>query len=172
MSTINPMVLAFQGAETVNQTPLPESTVIGLYTFYAVIAVGLVVFLARTLSRNGAIFLQDVFDEGQENLAKAVNQLLVVGFYLLNLGYSLLIYRLQDQYDSLIFAFNEMVVRIGILLLSLGVIHLINMYLFWKIRGAYSKPSGVPELQARLDRPLPPTPGQQMRGPIPPIVPG
>jgi hypothetical protein len=109
-----------------------ELTVINFYLVYAVTAVVLVIFLARTLQRNGRVFLEDAFDEPE--LAGAVNQLLVVGFYLLNLGYALLVYRIQPSYESLTLAFNELVVRIGLLLLSLGVIHLLNMFVFWRIR--------------------------------------
>lgn len=112
--------------------PVGDATVIGFYLIYAAAAIGLVVFLARTLHRNGATFLTDVFD--QPDLAGAVNQLLVIGFYLLNLGYAFLIYRVRPDYDSLIQAFNQLTVRLGLLLLSLGVIHLLNMYVFWRIR--------------------------------------
>lgn len=112
--------------------PVGDATAIGFYLVYTVVAVGLVVFLARTLQRNGATFLTDVFD--QTDLAKAVNQLLVIGFYLLNLGYAFLIYQLKPDYGSLIEAFNELTVKLGLLLLSLGVIHLLNMLVFWRIR--------------------------------------
>ncbi|MGH1489250.1 MAG: hypothetical protein ACRBK7_07635 [Acidimicrobiales bacterium] len=109
-----------------------ERTVVNFYLVYAAMAIGLVVFLARTLQRNGAVFLEDAFDDTR--LASSINQLLVVGFYLLNMGYALLIYRIQPSYESLTVAFNELVTRIGMLLLSLGVIHLLNMLVFWKIR--------------------------------------
>ena len=56
-----------------------------MYLVYLAISVGLTVWVANTLSRNGLVFLEDVFDDSK--LAKAVNQLLVMGFYLLNLGY-------------------------------------------------------------------------------------
>jgi hypothetical protein len=109
-----------------------EFTAIGFYLIYAATAVTLVVFLARTLHKNGQIFLEEAFE--QPDLAQAVNQLLVIGFYLLNLGYALLVYQLQPSYDSLTLAFNELIVKMGVLLLSLGVIHLLNMFVFWKIR--------------------------------------
>jgi hypothetical protein len=56
-----------------------------MYLLYLAVSVGLTVWVATTLSRNGRVFLEDVFDD--ERLANAVNQLLVMGFYLLNLGY-------------------------------------------------------------------------------------
>lgn len=45
----------------------------------------LTIWVARALQRYGKVFLLDVFD-GDDVLAHAVNQLLVIGFYLLNLG--------------------------------------------------------------------------------------
>lgn len=137
-----------------------DTTVIGFYIVYAVVAVGLVIFLARTLQRNGATFLRDVFD--QPDLASAVNQLLVIGFYLLNLGYAFLIYQLQPSYDSLIQAFNELSAKLGLLLLSLGVIHLLNMLVFWRIRthqdrGYRPKPSAYAPPPPAMAAPVTPS---------------
>lgn len=115
-----------------------ELTAISFYLIYAAIAVTLVVFLAKTLHKNGQIFLDEAFE--QPDLAQAVNQLLVIGFYLLNLGYALMVYQLQPSYESLTLAFNELIVKLGILLLSLGVIHLLNMFVFWRIRSSKDRP--------------------------------
>ncbi len=139
---------------TVPTTALPATTVfaaepavisdqlaIAFYGGYAVIAVALVVWLARTLQRNGEIFLEDVFDD--DGMARAVNQLLVVGFYLLNLGYALLLYKVGEA-AALTEAFNGLIERIGALLLSLGVIHLVNMAIFWRIRNHTSRNARTP----------------------------
>ena len=56
------------------------------YLLYLAITVPLTIYVARTLFRNGKVFLHDVFN-GNDALADAVNRLLVVGFYLFNLGY-------------------------------------------------------------------------------------
>ncbi len=135
-----------------------EPTAIGFYLIYAFTAISLVVFLARTLYRNGRIFLEEAFDEPE--LAHSVNQLLVIGFYLLNLGYALLVYQLQPSYDTLTVAFNELVVKLGILLLSLGVIHMANMFVFWRIRTSRyrSRRSGRLPQPAGLVPPPPPPP--------------
>lgn len=110
-----------------------EATTIGFYLIYAFVAVALVVFLARTLSRNGQIFLEEAFE--REELAASINQLLVIGFYLLNLGYALLVYRVQTSYPTVIEAFNDLMTNIGVLLASLGALHLINMAVLWRIGG-------------------------------------
>ncbi len=156
-----------------------EMTVINFYLAYTVTAVSLVVFLARTLNRNGKVFLEDSFD--QKELAHSVNQLLVVGFYLLNLGYALLVYQLKPSYETLTLAFNELVVKIGILLLSLGVIHMLNMFVFWRIRAARqqtrdrSRYGGQQLPPASAFVPPPPPASRMVRNedlPLPPAGPG
>ena len=103
-----------------------------VYLIYGTVAVSLVVWLARTLFRNGEVFLADVFDERPE-MAQAVNRLLVIGFYMLNLGYALLLLPGERPEDAV--AASELLIRkLGVLLVSLGVIHFVNMYVFWKIR--------------------------------------
>ncbi|MEU2592181.1 hypothetical protein ABZ630_15400, partial [Streptomyces albidoflavus] len=56
------------------------------YAVYLVVSIALTIWVARTLSRNGRLFIADVL-HGDERLADAVNHLLVVGFYLVNLGF-------------------------------------------------------------------------------------
>lgn len=56
------------------------------YVIYLVISIGLTIWVARTLTRNGRVFIADVL-QGNEKLADAVNHLLVVGFYLVNIGF-------------------------------------------------------------------------------------
>ena len=55
------------------------------YTFYLLISVALTIWVAQTLSRNGLVFLVDSF-LGNRELDNSVNHLLVVGFYLINVG--------------------------------------------------------------------------------------
>ena len=48
------------------------------YVIYLVVSIALTIWVARTLSRNGRVFLADVL-QGNEQLADAVNHLLAVG---------------------------------------------------------------------------------------------
>jgi hypothetical protein len=110
-----------------------NQNLIAVYAIYAVTAVGLTAWLARTLSRNGAVFLHDVFKE-RPGLADAVNQLLVVGFYMLNLGYAFYILRADEGlsgFGSIQFLVN----RLSLLLVTLAIIHFVNVLVFWNIRG-------------------------------------
>lgn len=110
-----------------------DNTLILIYAIYGAIAIALVVWLARTLFTNGTVFLEDVFTERPE-MAHAVNRLLVIGFYMLNLGYALLLLPGGNRPATNLEASELLIRKLGILLASLGVIHFINMYVFWKIR--------------------------------------
>lgn len=103
-----------------------------VYVAYAVVAVGLTIALARILSKNGAVFLEDVFKD-QPKMAGAVNHLLVVGFYLLNLGYAALIMKASSA-TTAVEASEVLAWKLGALLISLGVMHFFNLYLFYRIR--------------------------------------
>src|SRR4051812_4942805 len=105
---------------------------IPVYGAYAVISVGLTVWIARTLFKNGTVFLEDVFAD-QPKMADAVNRLLVVGFYLINLGYASLLLK-ADGSNNAVQAIEVLSSKLGLLLLSLGVMHFGNLYVFHRIR--------------------------------------
>ena len=69
------------------------------YLSYLVISIALTVWVARTLSKNGRVFLVNSF-ASDERLADSVNHLLVVGFYLINMGYVTLALRLGTKPES------------------------------------------------------------------------
>ncbi|MFI6419805.1 hypothetical protein ACIBG6_20715 [Streptomyces sp. NPDC050842] len=103
------------------------------YVVYLVISVALTVWVARTLSRNGRIFLADVL-HGNEKLAEAVNHLLVVGFYLVNFGFVALYLSQDEAVLDARSLFEALSVKLGVVLLVLGVMHLGNVYVLNKIR--------------------------------------
>lgn len=103
------------------------------YLIYLAVTVPLVVAVARTLHRHGALFLREVFD-GNDALALAVNHLLVVGFYLLNLGYVSLFLR-TGQAVSGGEGILELVSRkVGTVAIVLGLVHLANVWVFNVLR--------------------------------------
>jgi hypothetical protein len=112
--------------------PTPSPFLVPVYIAYAVFAVGITIGLARVLFRSGAVFLEDVFKDTPK-MAEAVNRLLVVGFYLLNLGYAALIMKAQGA-TTAVEASEVLAWKFGALLISLGVMHFFNMYLFYRIR--------------------------------------
>ena len=55
------------------------------YTTYTILSLVLNIWVGRTLFSHGRIFIIDSFN-GNIEMADAVNKLLLVGFYLLNIG--------------------------------------------------------------------------------------
>ena len=110
-----------------------------VYAVYALFSIALTVFLARTLSSNGQLLLEDVFVDNPA-LGKAVNKLLVVGFYLVNLGYACLL--MSGGYAAtLTDAIETLATKMGWLLMSLAAMHFANLYIFHRIRRAIPLPS-------------------------------
>src|SRR5579862_4658119 len=103
------------------------------YGVYLVISIGMTIWVAQTLFKNGRVFLVDAF-HGNEKLADSVNHLLVVGFYLINVGYVSLALKYGDQASNLQQTFESVSTKVGIVLLVLGVMHFFNLYLFTRMR--------------------------------------
>ena len=112
---------------------------------YLGISIPLTLWVARTLQKNGRVFLIDSFG-GNRELADSVNHLLVVGFYLINLGFVGLYVRNGAKPIDEAGALEETSVKVGTVMLLLGVMHLFNLYVFNKIRRRAMLPNVPPPL--------------------------
>ena len=97
------------------------------YFAYLVIAIGMTGWVARTLSTNGEIFLMDCFGH-DEVLARSTNHLLVVGFYLVNIGFILLTISLGADPTTYAEAIRFVATKVGLAVLVLGFWHFFNMH--------------------------------------------
>ncbi|MFZ1741212.1 MAG: hypothetical protein WAT93_00055, partial [Pontixanthobacter sp.] len=97
-----------------------------IYIAYLVISIGLTIWVARTLSKNGEIFLVDCFGHDAD-LAKSTNHLLVVGFYLVNLGFILLALQFGTPPTEWSGAIPFLSSKVGLAVLVLGAMHFFNM---------------------------------------------
>ena len=103
------------------------------YVLYLGISIALTVWVARTLSKNGRVFLVNSF-ESDERLADSVNHLLVVGFYLINFGYVSLALKLGYLVETPQGSIEALSFKIGMVLLVLGGMHLFNVFVFNRMR--------------------------------------
>ena len=103
-----------------------------VYSIYIVISVALTAWVGRTLHKNGRVFLVDAF--GNEEMADSVNHLLVVGFYLINIGFVSLFLKFGTAPTDIKEAFEFVSFKVGIVLMVLGGMHFFNMFNFAKIR--------------------------------------
>jgi len=109
------------------------NTVVTCYLIYLLASVALTIWVARTLHRNGRIFLVQAF-RGNEAMADSVNHLLVVGFYLINIGFIAFALRYGEKPVDAQGAFEFVSTKLGVVLLVLGVMHFFNMFNFDKMR--------------------------------------
>lgn len=107
--------------------------IVWTYAVYLVISVALTVWVAATLHRNGRIFLVDAV-RGNEPLADSINHLLVVGFYLINIGYVTLAMRSGDAPQNLQGVLELLSRKVGVVLVVLGFMHFFNLFVFSRIR--------------------------------------
>lgn len=107
--------------------------VIETYLTYLVLSIAVTIWVARTLHKNGRLFLVDAF-HGQEALADSVNHLLVVGFYLINLGWIVRTLQTHQPIDDAREAIELLGDKVGTVLLVLGVMHFLNLYVFNRVR--------------------------------------
>jgi hypothetical protein len=107
--------------------------IVGCYVTYLAISLVITVWVAHTLHKNGRVFLVDAF-HGDAALADSANHLLVVSFYLINVGWVAVALRSDVTPSSLRQAIELVSTRIGVVLLVLGVMHFLNLYAFSRLR--------------------------------------
>jgi len=103
------------------------------YSFYLVITIALTIWVARTLFKNGKVFLVDIF-HGNKELADSVNNLLLVGFYLINIGYAVYTLQVTGSIVNTQEVIEKLSLKIGLIILILGAMHFFNLYIFFTLR--------------------------------------
>lgn len=107
--------------------------IVGSYAVYLLITLSVTVWVAHTLHENGRVFLVEAFN-GNEELADSVNHLLVVGFYLVNVGYVAYAMKANANVIDLRGAIELVSDKIGVVLIVLGIMHFFNLFVFSRFR--------------------------------------
>ena len=113
------------------------------YLVYITLSLSLTIWVARTLHKSGRVFLVDVF-KGDAAMADSVNHLLVVGFYLINLGYVALALKLGYSVNGARESIEAVSSKIGQVSLVLGAMHFFNLYVFTRLRRRAALPAAQP----------------------------
>ncbi|MBK6266700.1 hypothetical protein JKA74_16765 [Marivirga sp. S37H4] len=103
------------------------------YLIYIPCTIALTVWVANTLFKSGRIFLVEIF-HGDEALADSVNKLLVVGFYLINIGYAVYTLQIIGEIETAQVLIEKLSKKIGSIILILGGMHFFNLFVFFKLR--------------------------------------
>ena len=103
------------------------------YVVYLPIALALTYYVARILFQNGKVFMLDIF-HGREDIALSTNTLFKTGFYLLNIGFALLILKIDANLLNAQHLIEVLSGKIGGFAIYLGLMLFFNMYLFFRGR--------------------------------------
>ncbi|HZH75886.1 MAG TPA: hypothetical protein VEY88_07635 [Archangium sp.] len=120
-------------ASTPVVAPASSNFMVVAYLLYLLVSIMLTVWVAKTLQRNGAHFLHEAF-LGKERLAESVNHLLVVGFYLMNIGYVALSLKEHQTIWTVQEVIELVCGKVGKVMVVLGAMHFFNLYVFNRIR--------------------------------------
>lgn len=115
---------------------MENSKIIIGYLIYLPIVIILTIYVSKKLFKNGKVFMIDIF-KGKEDIAIATNKLFEIGFYLINIGWALLILKIsyysqfEMNYQTLIEILSK---KIGGFSIYLGVMLFLNLIFFFKGR--------------------------------------
>lgn len=112
-----------------------------VYVIYFGCSIGMTIWVANNLYSNGEVFLISAFKNTQ--MGQSINQLLRVGFYLVNSGFILLFLETSDKPENLVQSIELIASKLGVVLIVLGGMHFFNMYNINKIRQKKLNKAGV-----------------------------
>ncbi|HBD25253.1 hypothetical protein [Flavobacterium sp.] len=101
------------------------------YAIYLPIALFLTYYVSKTLFKNSKIYMLDIF-KGREEIANATNKLFETGFYLLNLGFALMILEMNMYDNSYQVLIEKLSYKIGGFSIYLGLMLFLNLYFFFR----------------------------------------
>lgn len=103
------------------------------YCIYLPVSIVLTIWVARTLFTHGRVFLIDIFHH-DTTLADSVNKLLLVGFYLVNIGYAVYTLKVYETLASAQEVMEMLSIKVGWIILVLGAMHFFNLFVLFNLR--------------------------------------
>lgn len=103
------------------------------YSIYLFLSFFLTIWVGRTLFKHGRIFLIEIFHSNRE-LADAVNKLLLVGFYLVNIGYAVFTLETYHSVNTVTDVIERLGLKVGGIILILGAMHFFNLLILFNLR--------------------------------------
>lgn len=118
------------------------------YLVYLPIVIFLTWYVARTLFKNARVFMLDIFN-GREEIALSTNKLFETGFYLLNLGFALLIMEIATEIADSRTMLEILSTKIGGYSIYLGIMLFLNLFLFFRGKRVSKERAKAALLQGR-----------------------
>jgi hypothetical protein len=104
---------------------------IAAYSVYLPVTLFLTYYVAKTLFNSGKIFMLDIF-RGRVEIAESTNHLFRVGFYLLNIGFAILMLKTNYEVFNGQTLLEVLSLKVGGFSIYLGLMLFFNLYLFFR----------------------------------------
>ena len=105
---------------------------VGAYIIFLTLMTFIIVFVGRYFYTNGRVFIISLFN-GNVSLADHVNKLLLIAYYLFNIGYSFIKVKQWQKISNLEMMASSLASNIGVLIFILAVTHYFNMLVIYKL---------------------------------------
>jgi hypothetical protein len=115
------------------------------YLIYLPVVISLTWYVAYVLFKNSRTFMLDIF-HGKEEIATSTNTLFKTGFYLLNLGFALVIMEIAAEILDGQTMLEILSYKIGGFSIYLGLMLFFNLYLFFRGRRVSKEKSRIAEI--------------------------
>lgn len=115
------------------------------YIIYLPVTIALTIWVAKTLFNNGRVLLLEIFHQDVA-LADSVNKLLLVGFYLVNIGYAVYTLKVWHTIESSQEIIEILSVKVGWIILVLGAMHFFNLFVLFTLRRKAQLHQAKPQL--------------------------
>jgi hypothetical protein len=100
------------------------------YIIFLTLIIFIIVYVGRYFYSNGRIFIIALFN-GNSTMADYINELLLIGYYLFNIGYAFLKLRQWEKVNNLETLFSSLATSIGVLIFILALVHYFNMLVIY-----------------------------------------
>jgi hypothetical protein len=121
------------------------------YLIYLPVVISLTWYVAYVLFKNSRTFMLDIF-HGKEEIATSTNTLFKTGFYLLNLGFALVIMEIASEILDGQTMLEILSYKIGGFSIYLGVMLFFNLYLFFRGRRVSKEKSRIAEIVRNVEQ--------------------
>lgn len=102
------------------------------YIIFLTLMIFIIVYVGRYFYSNGRIFIIALFN-GNVALANHINKLLLIAYYLFNIGYAFVKLRQWEKISNSELLFSSLASNIGVLLFILAVTHYFNMLVIYRL---------------------------------------
>jgi hypothetical protein len=100
------------------------------YLLYGCITIYIIYYVGKLFHRNGRIFILRLFQQN-ESLADTTNNILLMAYYLFNIGYAVIQFSFWKQVSGIDDLISSISTKTGMLILILALTHYFNMFLIY-----------------------------------------